>query len=343
MVILYVAVFAFLVPLQPASAATLSTSRDYLNREIADLASGLQHEVFLTTVGAVSGGAGINKVILVFPDADDGKWCRTAGTDLVATGIANPSGGATETATILPGTLTAACTQGAGASSYDTITVSGVNNLSATTKYGVRIAQAGSPVGLLGTATAAANNIQVTVKTNNGTSDIDTGTVALSLITNDQVSVTATVTPTLTVVLSANTVALGTLATGTVTQGSITSTVTTNASGGYVSQVKYNNTLTSLASDTIADAGGTITNGTAGFGASTSATSQGIATITTACSSGAGTFNASSLTTAFQTFASAAAAVSSDATTLCFLATISGTTPAGSYSSTSTLVTTGRF
>lgn len=340
------AILALMISIAPifhsARAATLTTPRDYLNRIQASVASGVQHEVFFTTATAVSGGAGINKVILVFPDGDDGLWCRTAGTDLVATGIANPTGN-TESATTLPGTLTAACTQGSGASSYDTITVSGVNNLSATTKYGVRIAQAGSPTGLLGTA-AAANNIKVTVKTNNGTSDVDTSAVAFSLISSDQIAVSATVDPTLSVSFDTNTAALGTLATGFVNQAGVVQTVSTNAANGYVSLVKYNNTLT-YGSSTIADtSGGTIVAGTSEFGASSSQTGNTIGQWSpAACAQTASTSNATALSTSYQDWASSATAVASDTPTLCFLASVSGTQAAGVYTSTITVVTTARY
>ncbi len=340
----FVYVFPFVL-VKPALAGTLTTPRDYLNRQQANLASGVQHEVFFTTLGAVSGGAGVNKVILVFPDADDVKWCRAAGTDLVATGIANPTGG-TESATVLPGTLAADCAVGAGASSFDTITVTGVNNLTATTKYGVRIAQAGSPTALLGTATAAANDIQVTVKTNNGTGDVDTGTLATSLITSDQLAVSGTVNPTLTVSLSGTTLALGTLTASNVNQAGITSTVTTNAGNGYVSMVKYNNTLTAPGPLTIPDTGGgTIVAGVASeYGASSSDSGNTIGVWSpAACSTTATTSNATALTTAYQSYAANTAGVSAEATTLCALATVTATQGAGTYTSTLTVVTTALF
>ena len=339
-----IALMVYLVPIgNVATAATLTTPRDYLSRQQANVSSGIQHEVFFTTYTAVSGGEGTNKVVLVFPDADDGKWCRTAGTDLVATGIANPTG-ASESATVLPGTLTAACVQGSGASSYDTITVSGVNDLSATTKYGVRIAQAGSPTGLLGTATSAANNIVVSVKTNNGSTDVDTATIALSLISSDQIAVSGTVPPTLTVSLDTNTAALGSLSSSNVNQAGIVQTVTTNAGNGYISQVKYNATLTA-GLNTIPDTtGGTIAAGTSEFGASSSQSGNTIAQWSpTACSTTATTSNATALTTTYQGYAASASAVSSEQATLCFLASMTGTQAAGVYSSTITVITTARF
>ncbi len=322
------------------AVGTLSTPRVYLSRQIADLASGLQLEVFFTTVSAVSSGG---KVVIIFPSGanHNTKWCRTTGSDLVATGITNPTG-ATESASALTSSssFSTACSQ-----TPDTITISNVAALSGTTKYGVRIAQAGSPTALLGTTSAAANDIQVTVKTQTGASaDVDSGTVALSIISNDQVAVSATVNPTLTVVLSANTASLGTLDTGHINQAGITSQVTTNGANGYASLVNYNATLTS-GSNTIQNVpGSTLAIGNEGYGASSSQSGNTIAQWNpTSCATTTSTTNLTALSTSFQSFASASAPVSAQTTTLCFGAGVSGTTKAGSYTSTSTLVTTGKF
>ncbi len=320
---------------QIASAGTLTTPRDYLNRQKASQTSGVQHQVFFTTANAVSGGAGNNVVTLTFPDGDN--WCATAGTDLATSGITDPTGGS-ESATSLPGTLSGECTQGAN----DAIIITGVDDLSAATEYGVQIGD--GTTGKLGTS-AAANDIKVTITTNDGSSDVDSATYALSIISDDQVVVSATIDPTLTVVLSANTANLGTLSTSQVNQASITSTVDTNASGGYVSLVKYDATLTS-GSNTIPDesGGGTIVAGTSEYGASTdSGGTVDLTSTSNSCATGAGPMNADPLSTTFQVFGEGTAAVSSDVTTLCFVATTSATQAPGTYTSTSTLVTTARF
>lgn len=322
-----------------AIGAQLTTARDYLNRQQGGVASGIQHEVFLTPATAVSGGAGNNKVILVFPDGDDGLWCRTAGT-LTVTAITNPTGATETSGNNLPGTLTGACTQGAGASNYDTFTISGVNNLSAGTNYGVRFVANGA---VLGTA-AAANNIKVTVKTNNGTIDIDSQIIAISLVASDQINVTATIDQTLSVTLSSTSVALGTLSATQVNQGGITSTVSTSAANGYISEIAYDHTL-QVGALTIGDtAGGTIVAGQAEYGVSSSQSGNTIGVWSpTSCANTGSTSNATALSTTFQTFAASASAATNDVTTICFLASISGTTAPGSYSSTATLVTTARF
>ncbi|RJO59457.1 hypothetical protein C4546_02060 [Candidatus Parcubacteria bacterium] len=149
---------------------------------------------------------------------------------------------------------------------------------------------------------------------------------------------------TLTVVLSGNAAALGTLSVSNINQAGITSTVTTNATYGYISMVKYNNTLTSGTNIIPDTTGGTIVAGTSEFGASSSDSGNTIAQWNpAACSTTATTSNATALSTNFQSFASATSAVTNESTTLCFLASISGLTPAGYYTSTVSLVTTAKF
>ena len=145
--------------------------------------------------------------------------------------------------------------------------------------------------------------------------------------------------------ISPNSIDLGTLSNSLVSQDGVTLTVSTDASNGYSSTVYYNNTLTSAGSDTISDtAGGTIVAGTEEFGAASSASGYTIGQWSpAACADTASTSNATALTTSPQTFAGATGVVSSDATTLCILGSISGLTEAGSYTSTITIVATGLF
>ncbi len=149
---------------------------------------------------------------------------------------------------------------------------------------------------------------------------------------------------TLTVALSANTLDLGTLSASQVNQNGVTSTVTTNASGGYISLVKYNQTLTA-GSSTIADAaGGTIGNGDDEYGASTdSGGTVDLASTSNSCATGTGPMNATGLSTTFQSFAASTTTASAEATKLCLVASAPGSKDAGQYQSTLTVVTTGKF
>lgn len=341
--ILVVGLFAVAAAPLTLIAATLTTPRMYMNRQIANRTTGQEFEIFFTPATNVSGGAGANEVRIIFPDGDDTEWCRTAGS-LTVTGVANPAG-ATESATSLPGTLAGTCAQGSGSgaaeSNADRLLITGVDNLTASTKYGLKVV---ANTAALGTATPAANSIKVTVKTRDNSTEIDSGTLAVSLISDDQVLVTAVVDVTLSVSLDTNSINLGTLSTSNVNQGGVVSTISTSAAGGYISLVKYGATLTS-GGNTIADTtGGTIVAGTSEYGASSSDSGNTIGIWSpTACSTTASTSNATALTTSFQSFASNTVAVTNEGTTLCFLASTSSTQAPGTYTSTATLVTTARF
>jgi len=335
-IVVFMAIFvlALTFPAQVAKAASLETVEDHMNRQKASLTSGVSHNIVFTVP---SGNTDTEaEVHLQFPDADDGLWCATAGAGTA-------TGSTTYATNALPATLAVSCAQGSGASSYDTITITGVTNLSASTEYGVLITDTG--VGSFGTPTTSTTGV-ITVSTrDSGQTDIDSQQVAVDIISDDQVAVSADVEPTITVSLSANSIDLGTLSASLVSQDGIVSTVTTNAANGYSSTVYYDHTLTSPASDTISDtAGGTIVAGTEEFGSSSSASGYSIGQWSpTSCADTGTTSNATALTTSPQTFAGATGAVSGDATTLCFLASISGTTEAGTYTNTVTIVTTGLF
>ncbi len=336
-VAIYAALFVFtmVLPWTVAQAATLTTPRDYLSRVAENLTTGEVHQVFFTTATAVSGGVGANSVIIVFPDGDDGKWCATAGSDLTVSGIANPTGGS-ESATTLPGSLAAACTQGAGASSFDTITVSSVNNLSAATKYGVQISDGST--GKLGTPANTTTGL-LTIKTNNGSTDVDSAQAAVDIIANDQVSVSATVPPSITFTLSANSINLGTLSTGAVANSTHTARTVTNAANGYVTYVYSDGNLRN-GSNTIAATTGTLAAGTAGYGIATSDASQ---TVTQDAACGSAPYNVTALTTSQQSVAGATSGPVDETSTICYAAAIASDTVAGAYTQTVTFVTVGLF
>jgi len=333
-------------PVLPAKAANLTAARLYMNRQQANIASGVEFDLFIKPATSLTGST--NTITIKFPNDANSltKWCRTAGTlTLTAEGEpANTTQVTAEGATNIIGTVTGACAQ----STPDTFTISAVGALQNTTEYGVHIAANGAAIG---TATAATNNMKVIVATQQGGgADTDTYTIAVATVTADRYAVSGTIDPTLTVGLSATTLNLGTLDATHINYQGVTSTISTNAKSGYVSVVKYSGIMTNATSDTIADAGGTVTAGTSGFGASTDKSTQTIGTSTASptCSTTmqsvlTGPYVATSLTTGFKQFASAATAASGDATVLCFLASVSGTQALGAYSTTVTLVTTAKF
>jgi hypothetical protein len=340
-----------------AHAASMTYARDYLNRNAAGLTTGLTHEIVFTPATNVSGGAGTNKVILVFPDADDGRWCATAGADLVASTAPTLH----DTAIGLPGaTKTGACVKGVGGSSYDTITVNGVDNLIAGTMYAVKLSDGST--GKMGTP-AGAESAVVTVKTNNGSTDVDTKNITLAIlgVGGDQISVTGTVDPIFTLGIGTTAVGFGSITSGAIRYATtdllgassvpaagspIQITTSTNAQSGVSIEFKDTNavsatgmymgspatTLTSTISSNIAA-------GTAAFGAYAKNSSN--LTIDTKFDNNAAGDGA--ITAAFQSLATASGPIASGSIDLVLMAAISAATPPGSYADTLTVVGTGKF
>lgn len=220
-----------------SQAASLTAVYVYLSRVKAGLngTAGNTLEVVLAITPASSIPTG-GTVTIEFADDADTQWCRTAGSLTVA-GVTSSSADLAATNwdidSALPttGTLSAACTQGSGASSVDKITITAVDALTAGTTYGVQLS---NNTGLLGTASSAGSQ-EITVTVSQGTT-IDSKTFRLYLVSDDQVVVSATVSaaPTVNCTISANTVNLGTLYPGgAYAVGSHTISTDTTASGYY--------------------------------------------------------------------------------------------------------------
>lgn len=187
----------------------------------------------------------------------------------------------------------------------------------------------------------------------------DTGTIALDIISDDQVSISATVDPTITFTIDDNAIGFGTLssttgrwatadAIGTNASAPATPTaanvltVATNAASGYA--LTYNGaTMTSgAATITVASVAGD-SDGTPGseqFGLSLS--TSGDATIASGYQRDATsdfTFVASTATT----IASEIGPTNTETFSVAYLANIGGATEAGAYSTTLTYIVTGTF
>lgn len=216
-------------------AGSLKAVYVYLSRIEGDLdgTSGQEVEIILAiapTQTIPTGGT----VTIEFPDADDGDWCRAVGS-LTATGVSSSTADLASTNwdidSALPGTLTGQCNPGSGIGSVDTITISGVTALTGGTTYGVKIVSA---TGKIGTGATGEHEVNITAK--NGTT-IDSKTFKISIVADDSVIVTATVSeaPAVTCTINASTVNLGTLypggsfATGSHTIG----TSSSGAAAGY--------------------------------------------------------------------------------------------------------------
>jgi len=330
------ALVGLMIPWQGVEAGQLTEARDYLGTMTHNLSSGETHEIYFKPTTNVSGGSGVNKVILVFPDDDDGTWCANAGSDLTVS-----TSGLRETgATVLPGSsLSASCIQGSGASSYDTITISGVDDLTAGTLYGVKISDGSTAK--LGTPASGSDKI-ITIKTNDGSSDVDSRDIAVAILDTDQIGVSAIVNPTLSFSISPTSLDLGTLTPDTVsTAGPSTLTVSTNAKNGAVIDVKDSNAGLSNGSHTIQAAPSSeVTN-------SGNIEKYGVygSSSTFTIDEGFDDDSASdvAISTSYQTFATVDSSVSSATVSLYAKVVIKGSTPAGSYSDTLTVIATGKF
>jgi hypothetical protein len=208
------------------------------------------------------------------------------------------------------------------------------------------------------TSTAAVSVQSSTSSTNTGTvttrdsavATIDSSSFVTSSITDDQISVSATVPQAFSFSLNSNSDTLGTLSSGSITQSSsgVVATVNTNAKNGFKIWAKDANAgLTSAsASKTIAAANGPLSAGTEGyaFGVTTSQTSgSGTPTASGSFAGGvAGTGGA--LATALAEVASSGGTANNAQITMKNNAAISGITPAASdYTDLITVVGAGLF
>lgn len=212
-----------------SQAASLTAVYVYMNRIQAGVATGITYIVAITPSQNFATGGTLK---IEFPQAEDATWCRTAGT-MTITGVtasaADQSTGYWDIDASLPGTFTSpTCTQGGGTTA-DTISFSGITALTAGTTYGVQIT---GLAGVLGTnATVGQHDLTVTI-TQGAT--IDSKTFKISLVSNDSVVVSATVSesPSVNCTIGSNTVNLGTLYPGgAFAIGS--HTISTSATSGY--------------------------------------------------------------------------------------------------------------
>ena len=225
-----------LFPAYESQAATLSAAYMMLTRMKAGLTSTADIEMYIAfeTSGSVSADSTLT---LEFPDGDDGNWCRTAGSDLAVAGVSSTpadSSGDYSVDSALPAqvSLAAACTQGSGASSADTITITDLDSLTSGITYGVKVSNGSTAK--LGTSSAGQKVVTLTVDDG---SDPETKSFGINLVSDDQVAVSATVVDvqTVTCSISSNSVNLGNLYKGGsyVTGTHTVTTSTSSSAGGY--------------------------------------------------------------------------------------------------------------
>ncbi|HRI05438.1 MAG TPA: hypothetical protein PLV59_00580 [Candidatus Dojkabacteria bacterium] len=206
----------YIAPRFVSNADTLDAIYFYLSRMQTNINGSSATVEYLIALSPSQNIPTSGTVTITFPDADDTNWCRTAGALTVAgvsSSIVDLAATNWDIDAVLPNNgsaLTATCTQGAGANSSDVITISNVGALSTGTTYGFQLSN-GSSAGVIGTDDTPGSH-PTTVTTQSGAT-IDSSTFDLELVSNDTVTVSATVTaaPTVNCSISTNTVNLGTL------------------------------------------------------------------------------------------------------------------------------------
>jgi hypothetical protein len=353
--VIVMALSFLLAPIPGAHAAQIITFSDTMSRLKAATAS--NHTMLFAIPGGIAAG---NVITLTMTGFDATSVDNILFSDVdFATGNNTCSASPTFTEqTLAASAVTTTWGIASDASNHITIT-SGTGTSTATycvrVKIGTNASNQTTGVNEI-TNGAAATAHSVTAAVNNTGSD--TATAAIDVITDDQVSITATVDPTITFTIDDNAVGFGTLsssqarwanaaATGTNAAASLPTaanvlTVATNAASGY--------TLTYLGA-TLTATVGTITAATiTGDSDGTAGTEQfaltistsGDATIASGYQRGTNSdWNFVPATTT--TIASETVPTNTETFSISYLANIGGATEAGAYSTTLTYIATGSF
>lgn len=182
------------------------------------------------------------------------------------------------------------------------------------------------------------------------------GTFGLAPLTG-QVTLSASVDPSLTFTLSSTACNLGAFDTANLKTCSYSTSVTTNASSGYTAYVRTDGNLRNATNSITNVSGGSVAVGAETYGVATTLASQSISRIndvnsdgyytqddcTALNNQGSTALTASALTISDQSFASSGGPVASDSTYLCHAVAITGATPAGAYSQLVTITVIGNF
>lgn len=315
-------------------AAGLVATNIRFNRMRASTAT-----TFRLTFTVPSGNVGTEDDVRIgFPDA-----YTVATSSLTATAV---SCGATS----LPGTLVAT---GSNTGGSKNITISGVTNLTATTTYCVDIGRT-STNDPITNPTAGIYSVSVATR-DSGDVTIDSTVIGARVIADDQIVVSAVVPPSFNFVLDSNTTSfVSNLDSGSIIHTTPrTVTITTNATGGWITWGRDSNTGLNSAA-----AGHTIASTTPGTAATlatnvegyvlgvaaTDAGGGGTVTVVPAYAGGGADNNGSGLDTTLRQIASANGTANGDVLTLRGKAGINAFTPAGvDYTDTWTIIGAGSF
>jgi hypothetical protein len=330
-----------------------------LNPPVANAGTLTSTFVRLDRVKASTATTGL--VCATTPSADNGTEADVQVTFPTGFTVSTTTGNWTVATTNLPSGATAWPGIGtATAASGQTVTFPSTN-LSTSTQYCFRWTSSAA----LTTSTAGNDKGGTVVTRTSAPANIDTGNYAVSIISDDQISVTATTPLTFSFSLSGNTMPLGTLSTGSVTSSTTrTVTIGTNAASGWIAWVQgtNGNTANGALFSTVANASipapGSSTDNTptdlasdTGYVLDVDITTDGggTGTVTQASNFGAefnGTNSTSggSVSTLLQPIAASSGTTDGDILTLTARAKVTATQPAASdYSDTLTVVAAGRF
>ncbi len=344
-----------LMPFSEAHAAQITSLSDTLSR-LKDSVNA-NHELFMVLPGGIAAGKALTLTFsgfvgssvnaIVFGDVD------------FATGSSGTCSSATYTEQTLAGSPSGA-TWGVSAGSSAIVITSGTGTSTAGNCVRVRIGTnattGGTGTHQITNGTAATDH---TVVASTNITSPDSGTLDIDIITDDQVTISATVTPTITFTIDTNSISFGTLSSSTgrwATSGGganataatlpsagNTLTVATNAASGYV--LTYNGaTLTSGGGATItatsisSDSDGAP--GSSQFAMTASTSGAGSVTAGYARSTNSSWNFVPSTTT---TLLTNGAPTNTETITISYLANIPGAQAAGAYSTTLTYIATGTF
>lgn len=334
--------FNCLIPAM-ASAGGLSNTYVRLNRMMASTATSAR---IVFTTSPTPGTT--NTVKIDFGTA----WgaATTPGSVLTSGQTASSGACATDTgATALPGTFTVTGTNTGGSS----ISIAGVTTLAASTAYCVDLTNASA------ITNPSVGSYYITVTTQNGATVNDTTKVNVPIVTNDSITVTATVPPSFSFALDANTTAFtANLSPGTKqTTTPRTVTINTNAKTGWVawlrnsdanglysSSVNYNITPTTAGTARDVDTSPSTEQYVWGVTASSQVDGVGSTTINTAYDATGGTNDGSGVDNAYRQIAAGNGTAQNAVLTLAAAATISPITPASSdYTDVVQVIGAGNF
>ncbi len=343
----------FLVP-ATVNAAALATASDVMSTQATSTTA--NHTITWTMATGHSFTTG-DTIVVDFVDADFslnaiGSWQTTDfafndGTSRTILAVSSVSG--------TPPTCTSA-----GANNVCVTINTTTNNFTIfPTSSGFTPSSSAAAVTFTINGTSAAGNGLMTNKVSDVSSSLvtitDTGSntdstqLAVAVETNDVVTVTATVNPTLTFAISSASVSLGTITTSAAATGSHTISAATNATGGFA--VTYNGaTLTSGLNTIAVYSLGASSPGTPGFGMNLKVNTVpvvGAAVTTNAGTCGIATnyntINSYSFVAGTTTAVTSVSAPADCVYTASYVANIGSTTPAGAYSTALTYVISGTF